>query len=132
MNLSEDNIQAIIDEFSGISEILSIFLMGSAVNGVMNKDSDVDIALLPFNEPQTQNLKSMVIKPEFILRLKRNPDIGIISSKNLIYASQAIFYGKCIFTKDQTQHDFRVNTLTSMYLNFQYERREILNAYRIG
>ncbi len=132
MNLSQENIDAIIQEFSGIPEVLSIFLMGSAVNGAMKKESDIDIALLPYKEPQVKELISHPINPELMLKVNRNLDVGIMSSRNLIYASQAIFYGKCIFTKDKTRHDFRVNTLTSMYLNFQYERREILDAYRIG
>lgn len=58
-------------------------------------------------------------------------DLGVMSSHNLIYSKEAIFHGKHIHTKDEVVTQFRIYNLLSMYYNFQFERKEVINAYSI-
>jgi hypothetical protein len=57
-------------------------------------------------------------------------DIGLLSSHNLVYAKETIIIDKEIYTKDRNYTDLMTTTFPGMYIMFQEERREVLDAYR--
>ena len=113
--------------------ILSAYVLGSAVSGRMRPDSDLDIAVLPV---ATAGLLSQVDIAELSAALSlaagRTVDLGVLSSRNLIYASEAIFKGERFFCRDTFQADLAAATLLGLALQFRFERREIVDAYTAG
>ena len=113
--------------------ILSAYVLGSAVSGRMRPDSDLDIAVLPV---ATAGLLSQADIAELSAALSlaagRTVDLGVLSSRNLIYASEAIFKGERFFCRDTFQADLAAATLLGLALQFRFERREIVDAYTAG
>jgi len=110
--------------------ILSAYVLGSAVSGRMRPDSDLDIAVLPV---ATAGLLHQVDIAELSATLSlaagRVVDLGVLSSRNLIYASEAILKGERFFCRDTFQADLAAATLLGLFIQFNFERREILDAY---
>jgi uncharacterized protein len=131
IEISHDTIKGIADYFSNKPNVLAIFLLGSAARGELRKESDIDLAILPFNGKEISSLDLFKMVGDLGYSFGYDFDLGVMSSKNLVYAKEAIFHGKRIHTKDEVANQFRVNDLLSMYYNFQIERQEVINAYRI-
>ena len=126
----DDIMAALSDLSSGIPGVAAVYLIGSAVEGRMRPDSDIDIALLP-SEGKTLSLQDrLAIASTLEPRLGRTVDVGVIGSGNLIYASQAILKGKRIATFDIVYTEATENRLLGSYLQFLEDRREVEEAYR--
>lgn len=110
--------------------ICAAFLLGSAVSDRMRPESDVDIAILPISGQKLNDMDKLALAAELSLQSGKPVDIGILSSQNLVYAKEAILTGKEIFTKDRKYTDLMTTTFLGMYIMFQEERREVLDAYR--
>ena len=113
--LPQATIQGISDYFSNKSNVLAVFLMGSAARGQLRKDSDIDLAILPFNGKDISSLELFNMVGDLGYAFGYDFDLGVMSSQNLVYAKEAIFQGKRIQTKDELATQFRVNDLLSMY-----------------
>ncbi len=120
----------IAEAFSTIPCIQAVYLLGSAASGAMRSDSDVDIALLfkPGSEIDADFLDKK--KAELSLMLGREVDTGYMSTKNLVYARQAILTGKRIFVQDENFVNMREATLLGLYAQFENDRQEVMNAYK--
>ncbi|TGL46849.1 nucleotidyltransferase domain-containing protein [Leptospira kemamanensis] len=129
-SLSEQEIESIVDYFSKVPEVLAVFLMGSAAKDTMRPGSDIDLAILPFEVKSISGIELLKFTGDLGYQLGLDFDLGEMSSRNLVYSKEAIFSGKAILVKDKPKVELRINTLISMYFNFQIERREVLNAYR--
>ena len=71
-----------------------------------------------------------LLKAKFSCEMGRNVDLGEISSSNLVYAREAILKGKLLYTKNEEMTNlFRANLL-GMYLQYNIDRQEVINAYR--
>ena len=110
--------------------ILSAYVLGSAVSGRMRPDSDLDIAVLPVATagPLSQ-VDIAELSATLSLAAGRAVDVGVLSSRNLIYASEAILKGERFFCRDRFQADLAAATLLGLAAQFRYERREIVDAY---
>lgn len=128
--LSEKEIEIISEQVSKFPDVLAVYLLGSAANDVMRQGSDIDLAILTFAGKKITGSELLTLSGNLGYSLGLDFDIGEMSSKNLVYSKEAILTGKCIFTKDKLKTEQKINTLLSMYYNFQIERREVLNAYR--
>jgi hypothetical protein len=62
----------------------------------------------------------------------REVDIGILSSKNLIYTREAILKGNCIYEIDDIYSRLFAATALGLYAQLKKERREVENAYISG
>ncbi len=110
--------------------VAAVYLMGSAAAGTLRPDSDVDVAILPSDGCRISLDTRMQLISALTLDLGRDVDLGIIDSKNLVYASEAILKGKRIVTADQ---DYVIKTETRLlgcYLKFREDRRVVEEAYR--
>jgi hypothetical protein len=58
-------------------------------------------------------------------------DLGELCSRNLIYARETIFKGRRLFARDESRADLIEAGLLGMYAQFNEDRREVLDAYRI-
>jgi len=112
--------------------ILSAYVLGSAISGRMRPDSDLDIAVLPVAAGRLFQVDIADLSATLSLAAGRAVDVGILSSRNLIYASEAILKGERFFCRDRFQADLAAATLLGLAVQFRFERREIIDAYTAG
>ncbi len=109
--------------------ILAAYILGSAVNGVLRPDSDLDFGLL-LQPGETLSVSEINdLASELALSFGRPVDIGLISGRNLIYARQCVLTGKQIFCRDVFRAGLAVATLLGLAVQLDFERQEILHAY---
>jgi len=121
--------ERICKTFADDNRVDAVFLLGSAVNGQMRSDSDIDIALLPSKGTELDAITCNEMVSSLALDSGKEIDVGIISSDNLIYAYQAVMTGRQIFSRDQYYVDNMVAFLLGMYGQFNLERMEVCDAY---
>lgn len=129
MNVIEDNIKDVFTQAPVGTAIAAVYLMGSAVTGKLRPDSDIDIALLPSAGASLSTKDRLDLAATLSLQTGREMDIGIISDKNLIYASEAILKGKRILTLDEHYVAQAETRLLGCYLQFRLDRREVEGVY---
>jgi predicted nucleotidyltransferase len=108
------------------------YALGSVVRGELRACSDIDIALLPAHgvTPASRCLAELA---GLLTDIAGRPvDLGVLSSWNLVYAHQAILTGKCVWRRDGVSAELRIATLLGLYVRFQFDRREVLDAYTAG
>ena len=64
--------------------------------------------------------------------LKRTVDLGEISSRNLVYSREALLTGIPVFMKDSYKVNLLRANLLGLYVQFNQDRKEVLDAYRAG
>lgn len=126
----EDKIRCAFEGLVNEGLIAAVYLMGSAATGTLRPDSDIDIAILPADGCRISLDARLQLISALTLELGRDVDIGIIDSKNLIYASEAILKGKRIVTADQDYVAMTETRLLGCYLQFREDRRVVEEAYR--
>jgi predicted nucleotidyltransferase len=109
--------------------ISAAYALGSVVTGRLCADSDIDIALLPAPGCILSQMDLLHLSSQLGTCCPRPVDIGILSTKNLIYAKEALLQGECLFCKDQYYHDLFVATALGLYLELRTARREVEHAY---
>ncbi|HSA32762.1 MAG TPA: nucleotidyltransferase domain-containing protein [bacterium] len=109
--------------------ILAAYLLGSAAKGTLRPDSDIDIALMFVPGKIMSGVERGELAAELSLLLHREVDLGVISSRNLVYARESILTGRRIFSRNDTVADLYAATLLGLYAQFHYERRGILHGY---
>lgn len=127
IELIEKTVQNIVEE-----DILAVFLLGSAFRGDMRPDSDIDLGIMPEPGVKISALKRASLAGRLSLELKRTVDVGEISSKNLVYAREALLKSKLVYQKDLDRMNLYRATLLGMYIQFNLDRREVLSEYTAG
>lgn len=123
------NEELIISILSKDSTIEGAILHGSAEKGTMRISSDVDIAILLTRNTKISGFALAKLSTTLSFAMSRFADVGILSSKNLVYAHEAIFNGRRIFVRNKFFFDLTVATLLGMYAQFNEDRKEVLCAY---
>ncbi len=113
--------------------ILAVYLLGSVARGQQRPDSDIDIGLLlePGPEHRISAIERTQIANELSVTFTRTVDIGEISSKNLVYSYEALLTGIPLYKRDEYRADLARANLLGMYLQFNIDRREVLDAYSV-
>jgi len=109
--------------------VMACYLLGSAAREELRFDSDIDLALLFQKGVTPDHLQIRALSLQLSEALGRMVDIGVLSSRNLVYAHQAVFTGKLIYFRDKDRVGLMVSALMGLYGNLQFERTEVLNAY---
>ena len=130
MNSIENIKSVVLEYFTAFPDVTAVYLHGSFAKGCSREDSDIDLGLMIISGRRIDKIQMLCISSDLELKLERRVDIGIISSDNLIYSKEAISRGVCIYSSDEFARKMSETTLLSMYLDFQNERKEVLNAYR--
>ncbi|GAB6060090.1 type VII toxin-antitoxin system MntA family adenylyltransferase antitoxin [Desulfonatronum parangueonense] len=128
--LEQHKLLALRQRLQQDQRVLAAYLLGSAASGRMRPDSDLDLALMTMPGKTLPPLDRIALAAELALEAGIVVDIGHLSSDNLVYAKEAILTGKRIFARDPLQADLTACTLLGMYVRFNEERREVLDAYR--
>ena len=106
--------------------------MGSLLRGELRNDSDIDFGLLLLQGEKMDPLELNNLSNELSWELERNVDIGLINSKNLVYAKEALLRGKQIYARDKSEAGVMSAVLMGMYLRFNEDRKVVLDAYKAG
>ena len=120
---------AIIRLLAADERIEAAYLLGSAAQGRLRPESDVDIAVMPARDKSLNAVERCLLAASLSLELGREVDLGLLSSANLVYARQAILTGHRLFARDAFRADLQAASLLGMYERFNLDRREVSNAY---
>ena len=123
--------ESVLSLFTADPRILALYVLGSAASDTMRPDSDVDLAILLESGKKMGALERAELAADATLKLSRDVDLGELCSRNLIYAREAILKGRRLFTRNESRADLIETGLLGMYAQFNEDRREVLDAYRI-
>ncbi|MDR0310714.1 MAG: nucleotidyltransferase domain-containing protein [Acidobacteriota bacterium] len=127
-----DIFENLAEVFDADKRLDAAYVLGSAARGELRASSDIDIALLPAPGAALTACDLAELAGRLADIAGRPVDLGILSSRNLVYAHQAILTGKCVWRRAETSAGLRIATLLGLYDRFQFERREVLDAYTAG
>jgi predicted nucleotidyltransferase len=130
LEVSPDTINLIIAILQKNGKVGAAYILGSAASGEMRTDSDVDIAILPAEGQKISSLELADITAELSFESRYTIDTGLITSANLVYSKEAITKGKRIFVRNAKWAGIMTASLIGMYMAFNDQRQELLNAYR--
>ncbi|PKL08494.1 MAG: nucleotidyltransferase domain-containing protein [Spirochaetae bacterium HGW-Spirochaetae-7] len=131
MELNPDQTEAIITLLHDDPRITALYLLGSAVSGTMRADSDIDLAILPAQGCTLGSLERAELTGNLAYAVGREVDLGLVSSRNLVYSREALLTGRLLYTRDRYYTELMAASLMGMYDRFQGERKELMDAYRI-
>jgi predicted nucleotidyltransferase len=114
------------------ARILSVYLLGSAISGNLGSESDIDLALMLEAGAKMSSLERLKTANDLAYKLERSVDLGEISSANLVYSQEAFLTGIPVYQRDPERASLRRAGLLGMYIQFNRDRKEILDAYRAG
>jgi predicted nucleotidyltransferase len=123
------DIKPIIRSLEKDERILAAYLLGSAARGQMRLDSDIDIALMLLPGKTLSALEVMDLAASLTPRDGRVVDLGLITSQNLVYASEAILSGNRFLCRNEFQADLGAATFLGLAAQYRFERQEIINGY---
>ncbi len=132
MELIEAIRQSIKEVLDGDSRILAVYLLGSALRGELGPESDIDLALMLEPGAEMSSRERVNIANDLAYKLERAVDLGEISSANLVYSREAFLTGVSVFQRNPEKASLRRACLLGMYIQFNLDRKEVLNAYRAG
>lgn len=114
------------------ARILAVYLLGSAISGNVGPESDIDLAVMLEAGAKMSSLERLEIANDLAYRLERSVDLGEISSTNLVYSREAFLTGVPVYQRDPERASLRRAGLLGMYIQFNLDRKEVLDAYRAG
>lgn len=112
------------------ARILAVYLLGSALRGNLGPESDIDLALMLEGGAKMSPLERLKIANDLAYKLERSVDLGEISSANLVYSREAFLSGVPVFQRNPEKAALRRAGLMGMYIQFNLDRKEVLDAYR--
>jgi predicted nucleotidyltransferase len=121
-----------LDRLAAYPGALAWYVLGSAATGTMRSDSDLDLAVLPMPGVVLDRAELIRWAGTLAIEVGREVDVGVIESSNLVYAKEALTTGQRLVCSDPKSADRRASELLSLYLTFQEDRKEVLDAYRAG
>jgi uncharacterized protein len=98
--LDTTRLTAIVSRLSGHPDVAAAYLLGSAVEGRLRSDSDVDIAVLPTTSDGLSTLERLSLAAALCGIAEREIDLGVLTTRNLVYANEAVTRGRLIFDRD--------------------------------
>ena len=110
--------------------VLAVFLLGSAARDSMRTDSDIDLAIMFEPGLSMDILERMDIAAKLSYELKHSVDLGEISNRNLVYAREVLLTGIPVYMKDSDKMNLVRANLLGLYVQFNQDRKEVLDAYR--
>lgn len=111
------------------TDIASVYLLGSVITDQLRSNSDIDIAILPLENQEIPLHVRLELASQLEAKLHRVIDIGVITAKNLIYASEAILKGRRVVTQQKEYTEAAETRLLGCYLTFRQDRRKVEASY---
>ena len=112
------------------NRIEAAYLLGSMVSGNLHPQSDIDLAILPTMPKSFSTIDRLSLAACLQDELPLEVDIGILGMHDLLYSTQAIIHGRCIYFRDRFKKDLFAATCLALYAELKRQRIEVENAYR--
>lgn len=129
MHLSQTQVDHLVHELKKHRRIAAAYLLGSILTTNYRNDSDVDLAILLTPGPEMHLLERLELAADLETHLGHPVDIGVLSTRDLVYAKEAIVRGRCIFSKDSAFKNLFAATALSLYFQLRRQRKEVEDAY---
>jgi predicted nucleotidyltransferase len=129
MSLDISKINLLKHRLKADERIDAAYLLGSALTENFRPDSDVDLALLLQPGLQFGQAEFLALAAQLEGGLAHSLDIGILTTRNLIYAREAITKGRRLFCRQSARVDLFAASVLALYTELKQERREIEDAY---
>jgi predicted nucleotidyltransferase len=113
----------------GHPAVEAAYLLGSAAENRLRDDSDVDIAILLRTATAMSGNERLLLSAALQRVFQRPVDLGILSTRNLVFARETIAKGRVLAERDHRVTASFVVRVLSMYAALQVARREVLHAY---
>ncbi len=127
-----DALAQAVDLLRAEPAVCAAFLHGSVAQGAARPGSDVDIAVLLFPKQLVSPAERLQLAADLEAVLGRPADLGVLSSRNLVYAREVIEHGQRLFAKDVFFTERFLATCLSLYAALQEDRQEVLRAYTVA
>lgn len=115
--------QQILNHFP---ETLAIYVFGSFGEQYETSQSDVDLALLTFQNIDTVELWRFA--QSIAIGINRDVDLIDLRNASSVFKFQVVTTGKRIYCKDEKQCDAIENVYISRYIHFNEERADIIKS----
>jgi predicted nucleotidyltransferase len=112
------------------TRIVAAYLLGSIVSGRLHAESDIDLAILPEPPNVFKTIDRLALSARLQDEMPLEVDIGILGLHDLIYSTQAIIHGRCIYFRDRFKKDLFAATCLALYADLKRQRIEVEHAYR--
>lgn len=109
---------------SQLSDVVAIYLFGSAASGEMNDESDIDLAVLP--RKQLSPDLAFALKTDLAVALKRDVDLIDMLRADSVTLAQIILKGALLFQDGSKDCAIFETSSLGQYLQLNEERRGIL------
>lgn len=111
------------------AEVNAAWIHGSVACGNARPGSDIDIAVLPEHgsAPSLERQATLIASLADIF--KRDIDLSILTSRNVVLAKEVAVHGQLIFARDHTFSDDFIARSLAMYADLQRSRKPVIDAY---
>jgi predicted nucleotidyltransferase len=127
--LDSQTLAKCVDRFNEEPCVLAVWGLGSAFNGRLRSDSDVDFALLYRRGDSISSEQTGHLLMDLGAILGRTVDLGQVSTRNLVYSYQAISQGELLVNRDPLFVYQFIGYLMSLYIDFKFDRKVVEEAY---
>ena len=125
-------LEACRQRFAQETEVLAVWLLGSAVTGRLREESDVDLAVLYRLGSHFDFESHGRLVSDLEAVFGRAVDLGCLTTRNLIYAYEAIRQGQLVYESDRKlTRDFS-ERVAALYFDLKRDRKVVEDAYCAG
>lgn len=121
-----DLVEALKSVISEHEEVIAAYLYGSAAQGIMREDSDIDVGVLLADDAAPDYRYEVRMSGEIQSRchLAREVDLRVLNRRPIRFLNQVLRYGKLVFVRDEKKRvEFETGVLKE-YLDFKPFLRE--------
>ncbi|KAF5411867.1 MAG: hypothetical protein C5S47_02740 [Candidatus Methanogasteraceae archaeon] len=118
-----ESLKSVISEHE---EVIAAYLYGSAAQGRMWEDSDIDVGILLADDAVTDHryVVRMAREIQSRCRLDMEVDLRVLNRRPIRFLNQVMRYGKLVFVRDEKKRvEFETGVLKE-YLDFKPFLRE--------
>lgn len=130
MDIIQEIKERVVEMSGNEPDILAVYLLGSIQNGNSRPDSDIDLGIMLEPGRKMSSLRRIELANKLSYELGRTVDMGEVSSRNLVYTREALLKGHLLFQKDFNKTNLYRANLLGLYIQFNLDRQEVINAYR--
>lgn len=115
--------------FADKTDVLAVFAFGSAITQSCRPESDIDLAVMMERDVPVSSSDTMKWIKDLSYAFARTVDLGEINTKSLVFSREALLTGEPVYVRDENRMAFKRVTILGMYLQYNIDRREVLDAY---
>lgn len=121
--------EVVTSYFTDKKDVLAVFIFGSAITGFSRPESDIDLAVMTERGVHISAAEKMQWIQDLSYKLARIVDLGEINTKSLVFSREVLLKGESVYVKDEDRMSLIRVAILGMYLQYNMDRREVLNAY---